>query len=359
MNSNILYDYYAKSFTDKSWDYLQDKCVVYPDKNRYRKNITDSLYVDLFVEKHNEMKKTNKKFIAVIEDTEGHWMETNLHKNLHDVIEQANVPAQNILVITPDEPASKNYSNWCDGGYTAKEKINFISSQCYIQRQLSLGGGTSESWVNRNWSFTSKEKTSKKFICLMGVKTPIRNTMWDFYESNKFVKNQGYISYLHKNVILPNSWVDSIKNGEGRIKNAESGPQIDNLVSYYKDSYFSVVSETNSALWFTEKIMKPLLHSHPFMVFNSNIGFIKLLKKYGFETFPEWFDESYDEIENIDERIQFIKKEIDRLCHMSNKDLYKMYKSVEDKLIHNRNNLLNLSKIIEEKFINDLMEISK
>jgi len=44
---------------------------------------------------------------------------------------------------------------------------------------------------------------------------------------------------------------------------------------------------------------------------------------------------------------------------MSNKDLYKMYKSVEDKLIHNRNNLLNLSKIIEEKFINDLMEISK
>ena len=114
MNSNIPYEYYAKSFTDKSWDYLQDKCVVYPDKNRYRKNITDSLYVDLFVEKHNEMKKTNKKFIAVIEDTEGHWMETNLHINLHDVLEQANVPAQNILVITTDELANKNYSNWCE-----------------------------------------------------------------------------------------------------------------------------------------------------------------------------------------------------------------------------------------------------
>ena len=105
--------------------------------------------------------------------------------------------------------------------------------------------------------------------------------------------------------------------------------------------------------------MKPLLHSHPFMVINSNIGFIKLLKKYGFETFPEWFDESYDEIKNIDGRLQLVKKEVGRLCNMSNKDLYKMYKNVEDKLIHNRDNLLNLSKIIEEKFINDLMEISK
>ena len=84
-----------------------------------------------------------------------------------------------------------------------------------------------------------------------------------------------------------------------------------------------------------------------------------IFQQQKYQTFDKWIDESYDEIENTDERIQFIKKEIDRLCHMSNKDLYKMYKSVEDKLIHNRNNLLNLSKIIEEKFINDLMEISK
>ena len=352
-------DYFTnyKLVSKEASKYVVHNSVIYPDINRFKQDIADSLYPDLFIESYNELKKQGKDFIVIIEDTEAHWMETNLHINLHNVLEKAKISPQDILFITNDELANKKYNNWCETE-NIKEKINFISCQCLIQRHLWDNNINEKwhDWMNRNWSFTANEEVSKKFICLMGVKYYIRDEMWNFYESNKFVKEQGHISYLAKNVILPNSWQD-ILNGEERIKNAESSPQNDNLVDYHKDSYFSVLLESNSALWFTEKIMKPLLHAHPFMVFNTEIGYIKLLKKYGFETFPEWFDESYDEIEDIDERLNFIKKEIVRLCNMSNKDLYKMYKSVEDKLIHNRNNLLNFSITIEKQFINDLKNL--
>ena len=49
--------YYTASITKKSWDCLQDKCVVYPEKNIRKKALVESLYVDLFIEKHKEMKQ--------------------------------------------------------------------------------------------------------------------------------------------------------------------------------------------------------------------------------------------------------------------------------------------------------------
>ena len=44
---------------------------------------------------------------------------------------------------------------------------------------------------------------------------------------------------------------------------------------------------------------------------------------------------------------------------MSNEYLSEFYKSVEDKLIHNKNNFLDFDLIFEREFIKDLTEISK
>ncbi len=47
----------------------------------------------------------------------------------------------------------------------------------------------------------------------------------------------------------------------------------------------------------TEKIFKPLAYGMPFMVIG-NRGSLQRLRDLGFKTFPEWFDESYDEEDN-------------------------------------------------------------
>ena len=366
-----MFDDYRKSMTSNSWKYLLDNCVVYPDKNRFELDIADSLYVDLFIEKYKEMKEQNKRFVVIIEDTEAHWMGCKLHINLHKVLKEAKIPPQDILFITNDYHVEKHYSDWCKT-MGIKEKINVIYFQSYLLRMLTMRG-PKKGWSSKECTCANRElhthectdtyvreneELSKKFICLMGRKTTSRDEMWNFYQENNFVKEQGHISYLDKDVILPNSW--SHKDDKKRILNGESNLLTDNLVEYHQDCYFSIVAETNSGTMLSEKINKPLFYYHPFIVFSDvGIGYLKLLKKYGFETFPEWFDESYDEIEDNDVRFRFVQKEIKRLCNMSNEYLSELYKSVEDKLIHNKNNFLDFDLIFEREFIKDLTEILK
>ena len=116
--------------------------------------------------------------------------------------------------------------------------------------------------------------------------------------------------------------------------------------------------ETESGVMMSEKIMKPLLYKHPFMTISQiGGGYIDLLKSYGFETFPEIFDESYDTKENPLERYELVQKEISRLSSESNNYLYEMYKMVEDKLDHNRKLVIDFMRIHEESVIKKIEEI--
>ena len=72
----------------------------------------------------------------------------------------------------------------------------------------------------------------------------------------------------------------------------------------------------------------------------------------GFETFPEWFDESYDEIEDDDERMFAVCAEVERLCKLPIEKLHEMYVSIWPKLIRNRTKFLtyNYKELYESWF---------
>lgn len=81
---------------------------------------------------------------------------------------------------------------------------------------------------------------------------------------------------------------------------------------WYTDTKFSVVVETHGQKTvpnITEKILKPIQYGHPFISFGSK-GNLKLLRENGFLTFDCIFNEAYDEIDNMIERINFIADEI-------------------------------------------------
>ena len=46
-------------------------------------------------------------------------------------------------------------------------------------------------------------------------------------------------------------------------------------------------------------------------------GYLKLLKRLGFKTFNKIFDESYDNIDNREERAKFIANEMKRFNNLS------------------------------------------
>jgi hypothetical protein len=89
---------------------------------------------------------------------------------------------------------------------------------------------------------------------------------------------------------------------------------------------FSVVVETsvfNNNFHITEKLIRPIILKHPFLAFSSK-GFLKYLQQIGFKTFSPIVDESYDDIEDIEERCAAIVAETKRLVEtdsiVNNKD---------------------------------------
>jgi hypothetical protein len=74
---------------------------------------------------------------------------------------------------------------------------------------------------------------------------------------------------------------------------------------YYQTSLISVVTETNfqnNDIFNTEKIFKPMVHRHPFILVGP-YKTLEYLKEMGYKTFSDFWDESYDDIEDPTERL--------------------------------------------------------
>jgi hypothetical protein len=107
--------------------------------------------------------------------------------------------------------------------------------------------------------------------------------------------------------------------------------------SLYKDSFFSVVTETcvSEGLFLTEKTFKPIVNLHPFMILGQP-GILKYLKSQGYKTFPELFDESYDNETDLVKRIDKIQDNIEMFSQLEYNTKLELLQSVQDKLKHNK-----------------------
>lgn len=76
-------------------------------------------------------------------------------------------------------------------------------------------------------------------------------------------------------------------------------------INLYQQTFLSLVSETlysHKHIFISEKILKPIIIGHPFIV-NGSPLLLKQLKLLGFKTFDKWIDESYDIEENFELRL--------------------------------------------------------
>lgn len=111
---------------------------------------------------------------------------------------------------------------------------------------------------------------------------------------------------------------------------------------FIADSYFSIITESivsdrppDNPLFITEKTFKPLYYLHPFLIAGC-AGTLRYLKTQGYETFPEWFDESYDNEPDKRKRLFMVLKEIERICKLPGKTIHEMYINTLPKLLHNQ-----------------------
>jgi hypothetical protein len=84
----------------------------------------------------------------------------------------------------------------------------------------------------------------------------------------------------------------------------------------YLDTYFSIVTETVFDYPYsfrTEKIWKPMAIGHPWIAV-ANQGFYRDLHRLGFKSFSHVIDESFDQIENNQDRLDRIAQIVKDLC---------------------------------------------
>ncbi len=202
---------------------------------------------------------------------------------------------------------------------------------------------------------TYKKIKTKSFMCLNGKDKHTRRYLLD-----KLPLNEGHVSYVCYDGIDPhiksNTQVPIVLDQEKHsIKRNDRwmNPEI------YHDAYINVVTEAFADkeidCFITEKTFKPMLQLQPFLI-QGNRHSLKKLKQAGYKTFPELFNESYDELETWQQRSDAIIIELQNWCKLSKQEQQEKCSSVMQKLLHNQQMVFNTSAdLTRSAYLKDIL----
>lgn len=112
-------------------------------------------------------------------------------------------------------------------------------------------------------------------------------------------------------------------------------------------------------LHLTEKIFKPITVKRPFILVGAP-GNLQYLKSYGFKTFDNWIDESYDTEIDHDKRIMKIVDQLEKMSKLSQTQLHDMHKEMKSVLQYNYEHFYNdFKKIIIDELLNNFQTCIK
>ena len=147
--------------------------------------------------------------------------------------------------------------------------------------------------------YQSTNTNDQTFLMLMNYQRAHRDQIWEKIQPH--LDNALY-SYQDQGVTI-----------EGDIAREEGPWQRHLNQSWYNKTKYSLVVESGIEQGVhSEKILKPCAFRHPFIVWGPQ-GLLKWLRSWGFETFDNCIDESYDLEKDNDKRLSMIIEEVARL----------------------------------------------
>jgi len=252
--------------------------------------------------------------------------------------------------------------------------VGFFNQNKWYQKLEDLGF---KILIENLWELP-KQRTDGKFVCYA--------ENWFWYNESLWYKNLlGHDSYV------PNKTYEKLAFMPMRLKRNNRDqlfkvmqPFLDNFIfsyigngiqlpgdlnindvnlqrylnpSWYNDTYFSIVAETiveGDQIFVTEKTFKPIAFYHPFII-SGQPGVLEFLKNLGFETFENLFDESYDNVQEFENRLNILVENVKNFKKQP-------YDSMTlGKLEHNHNLFFNEQVIndrIIAEIINPILEIA-
>ena len=129
--------------------------------------------------------------------------------------------------------------------------------------------------------------------------------------------------------------------------------------NHYNSTWFSLVGETtyqdNSCTRLTEKTFKASM-MHPFIMAGTQ-GSLQMFKNFGFKTFPNLFDESYDLIRNNSKRLKFIMNQVHLVLRMDERKFMKKMEESYEIVRFNQKHWMNLHDTLEKYLLGVFYEM--
>lgn len=340
MNQNVIV--YGLNFFDKIFNFEYEQCydlekffnstlfkVLIKREDIFYNNITYN--INKRVKEYDELSK--KCDLLIVYCDELHYYHynsigkesilTNLKNN------------KNILFVFPGQVLSDDYPT-CNNLNWFKQCKEIYSDLNFKLKELN--------------PFNEKEYL---FDALMGTKRTHRDFVYKKITNSKFTHK---ILLSYQNNANSESWFrdDDLTYN---FQNTDITKTYSNLpikyynkdiwishqipIGVYNKSAYSIVTETeydNGICFPTEKTAKPFLAKRLFVVF-SGVNYLKTLRKFGFKTFSNIIDESYDNFEDNEKRWEYAWQSVEQLITLPQEEVFKKIKPIVE---HNFNHLMNL-----------------
>jgi hypothetical protein len=242
--------------------------------------------------------------------------------DIHHVLEKDNIPLHKVILQSGNPGLKEMYNDICHLQNISEKDRMHISTIEYFELVVSEKMHFfKENELPRNLKFENIKKT---FLCFNRNHRPHRNNLLMLAGHSQFLDD----SYYTMPAICPSQkteWTARLKqeyiDAHGASK--ENIERIKNMLPLtvdiddfsdpgvitnkwgdnqhlYQSSLISLVTETNyeePLIFNTEKIFKPISYRHPFIMVGP-VRTLEYLKSLGYRTFNEFWDESYDFIED-------------------------------------------------------------
>ncbi len=235
-----------------------------------------------------------------------------------------------------------------------------------------------QSWF---WSYMLNKHKDKKFNFTHDHSGSYWHKKHDFLYLNKAPRSHRVKMYnkLFANKVLDNSIHTFVLGSPKRLLPVEYelpgiapenyprwGMDQDLYEAPYNDTVCSIVSETNDndyEVFMTEKIWKPIIAQHVFVV-HGNYLYLQKLREMGFKTFSNYIDEHYDLERDADKRIDALVslcRDLKQMCDNGsaveggNKKWQDIYLQTQALRQHNYDTFFNKEKLSVQ--INKTLEL--
>lgn len=273
--------------------------------------------------------KHNNGYVVIDFSGEGNGISTIDFDHMHSYFAYHNIPLRKIIYVTGALNSAELYAEYCSRRGIAESDTNRMNLIPYV-KYSRLPEIKTEPYYDAEYVpekiFLSWNKRARKHRFDLALLLEKHNLVDKSYVSFNKINEETGLEFEEAYNILgkENSTVLEITpevisgfvsklplvlDGETNLNKIMSTNLESTTRSFYQNSLISLVAETffyENEVFLTEKSFKQIREKHPFII-AGGVGSLKHMRDFGFKTFSDFWDESYDDCKSPVERMQRIE----------------------------------------------------